>query len=564
MIVSLKDYCKQLKARIALMQKNFDCAFTTALEEKVAKIKCQVEHEYSIRLKEEMAGYKAKLDSHYCLIIKSQLDTWHGIAEGHWELLLDSVHALHQAHIDMLQLRHEQYAEELEIEAMKSLEVKRYEFNLTISHLEQKMVQMHQHHLECLLRLKRRFLCSPEEVNCSDLEFWRIPDVPVEDECCGIDHYALNYSRWEALSVELQSLPLDEQISVLVHASLAPNVIGQFIAQSDKSYTNAVVLTICNFLGGNIDYGMSQPSNYELENNNAIYRNEDNSCFCSVNDCNNLKTALRSADFVPSRGDLVALLCKVTQADRSFVLNYVLSTQSCISLQPAVFIKQFSGHCSVKQQMEIIEMMRDELGPIFSRCGGVGGMGGCGDAANPFNACGKLCGADLCDDARYCETSSSCCQCSNSNTQCSLLDSFEKERECFAREMMSLIDMPLVSSSTVGHTHCCDKISTTHPHMSSSVYVPPLQLDSGEDLHDCIALQCSECACPQHSCQSRSRVDCGVDLLQRKLDNLVLQKCFGERRMAEILEERTEAMHCHIMSIEEELRKVLMHVENYM
>ena len=50
-----------------------------------------------------------------------------------------------------------------------------------------------------------------------------------------------------------------------------------------------------------------------------------------------------SADFVPSRGDLVALLCKVTQADRSFVLNYVLSTQSCISLQPAVFIKQFSG-----------------------------------------------------------------------------------------------------------------------------------------------------------------------------------------------------------------------------
>ena len=59
------------------------------------------------------------------------------------------------------------------------------------------------------------------------------------------------------------------------------------------------------------------------------------------------------------------------------------------------------SHCSVKQQMEIIEMMRDELGPIFSRCGGVGGMGGCGDAANPFNACGKLGGADSCDDARY-------------------------------------------------------------------------------------------------------------------------------------------------------------------
>ena len=42
MVVSLRDYCKQLKARIALMQKHFDCTFTTALEDRVAKIKSQV------------------------------------------------------------------------------------------------------------------------------------------------------------------------------------------------------------------------------------------------------------------------------------------------------------------------------------------------------------------------------------------------------------------------------------------------------------------------------------------------------------------------------------------
>ena len=44
MVVSLRDYCKQLKARIALMQKHFDCTFTTALEDRVAKIKSQVSY----------------------------------------------------------------------------------------------------------------------------------------------------------------------------------------------------------------------------------------------------------------------------------------------------------------------------------------------------------------------------------------------------------------------------------------------------------------------------------------------------------------------------------------
>ncbi len=42
MIVSLRDYCKQLKARIALMQKNFECSFVSALNERVEKLKFQV------------------------------------------------------------------------------------------------------------------------------------------------------------------------------------------------------------------------------------------------------------------------------------------------------------------------------------------------------------------------------------------------------------------------------------------------------------------------------------------------------------------------------------------
>ena len=42
MIVSLRDYCKQLKARIALMQKNFENSFIEAVREKTLDIRRQV------------------------------------------------------------------------------------------------------------------------------------------------------------------------------------------------------------------------------------------------------------------------------------------------------------------------------------------------------------------------------------------------------------------------------------------------------------------------------------------------------------------------------------------
>ncbi len=77
---------------------------------------------------------------------------------------------------------------DVQSQAVCAMETTNHGFENVIRNMELKMMDMHDHHIECLLRLKRRFLCTPEEVNCSDLEFWKIPDVPVEDECCGVDH----------------------------------------------------------------------------------------------------------------------------------------------------------------------------------------------------------------------------------------------------------------------------------------------------------------------------------------------------------------------------------------
>ena len=44
----------------------------------------------------------------------------------------------------------------------------------------------------------------------------------------------VNYSRWEVLCAELQALPQDQQLSVLIHAFISPDVVGRFMAVSTQ------------------------------------------------------------------------------------------------------------------------------------------------------------------------------------------------------------------------------------------------------------------------------------------------------------------------------------------